>query len=80
MKSKYDSIRTYVLLDRLAPCPIATKEKVAVVIDGVLGSNHAVNGQWPLEAPFYLRDLDGEDLQGRPDVAPGSAPRFPLMS
>ena len=55
---------TYVFLDYLAPCPTATEEKVAIVINWVPGSNHTIHTQRPFEAAFNFYDFNEEDLQG----------------
>jgi hypothetical protein len=52
----------------LAVSPRLTEEKIAVVVNPVSGSNHAIHIEWPVQLIFgYINfDFDAVDLQGAP--------------
>ena len=60
--SKRTKKKKYLLSENLGLIPCTGKQKVAIVIHGISGSNHAIDTKWPPE--FRLLDLDGVDLQG----------------
>lgn len=38
------------------------EEKVAIVIHGVLSSNHTIHIEWPVQVAFYVDNLDGVEV------------------
>ena len=41
----------------LGVAAIAKEEEVAVVVQRIASSDHAIHGQWKFEAAFHLREL-----------------------
>jgi hypothetical protein len=59
-KIEYD---TYIFCEYLAVVPWPVEEKVAVAIDFVSGSNHAIHIEWPVQIFAFHLNFEGVYLQ-----------------